>query len=882
METPVTVITSMDELQEYFQAAHPFAHAVMCDWMIHWFGTPGIGTVGDYNYDFFRENYLVLLNFGFPNSGGTFEVSEIRENGDIVVTPIGDFVLRSSSAWYGRVELKKNDFVPNNYPARAFNIVVDNLIDGPTLPADPVTVNNFNALRNAIAIAGASPTTIIIAANITMPSSITIPENANITLISDSSAGVTFIINAGDRRHFIVNGKLTIGSANNDGASNIILTRPANATYSGGVENHGTFVMNGGAIVGNSTRNDGGGVYNSGTFIINNGSVSGNSANGNGNNIFSVGTLIDNRGVETTCECGVGSCPGMLPCEICNRVHCASSDCPPLTDYLCVGGCGRLVGFSPELCGNCELWKSNHIKLRTGRSDVARSITVVRSRAELNNYIAQHRPTALILPCPVGEKFAGYTEEYFSNGGHLAIVYMAEGSGSISHTVEDVSFTSNRTGISSPIQGLIKIARNVPCMGMGLTADMAYHHIVIEVNNAVINPFDVINREFNYDFTVRDRIDCQCGGWWCQSYYCAAGCGGLVDVPGTICGYCPSGCPCMGLNPETCIVCRRILFPTPAGYSDNDYQKLVKFALQGNNLEKLSWDLGSAKMKGVWWLEVGSLKRVTYIDFENEGKLEGVLDLSDFSELTELYLGDSYVTEINLSNCNRFSFLNGAGNHLTSLSTLANLPSLRGLNVVGNYLDLDCPEIQADLDKIRNTISVNQRLSQNPLIPIGWFLMYTPQRTPQISCQCPTSEPQRSPCAICDICCLCQFYCDNHELEGCMCNCIDKCVCDESWCVCAVSTGCVVCTKSDCICNCVDCGNYDCVCKPPINTMPPFTPAIAEGDPTILDALEILKYLVNMPNSINNDTVSPTINDALEVLKYLAKMPSVFDSPPVS
>jgi hypothetical protein len=36
--------------------------------------------------------------------------------------------------------------------------------------------------------------------------------------------------------------------------------------------------------------------------------------------------------------------------------------------------------------------------------------------------------------------------------------------------------------------------------------------------------------------------------------------------------------------------------------------------------------------------------------------------------------------------------------------------------------------------------------------------------------------------------------------------------CGECDCVCGMPTGCVVCTKSDCICNCIDCGNYDCVC----------------------------------------------------------------------
>jgi hypothetical protein len=67
--------------------------------------------------------------------------------------------------------------------------------------------------------------------------------------------------------------------------------------------------------------------------------------------------------------------------------------------------------------------------------------------------------------------------------------------------------------------------------------------------------------------------------------------------------------------------------------------------------------------------------------------------------------------------------------------------------------------------------------------------------------------------------------------------------------------------------------------SPVITIMPPFTPAIAEGNPTIGDALEVLKYLAGLPNEVNNGVVSPTIGDALEVLKFLAKLPSVFDNP---
>ena len=60
--------------------------------------------------------------------------------------------------------------------------------------------------------------------------------------------------------------------------------------------------------------------------------------------------------------------------------------------------------------------------------------------------------------------------------------------------------------------------------------------------------------------------------------------------------------------------------------------------------------------------------------------------------------------------------------------------------------------------------------------------------------------------------------------------------------------------------------------------MPPFTPAIAAGNPDIGDALEILMFLAGLPNTVNvSGGTPPTINDVLEVLMKLAGLPSVFD-----
>ncbi|MCL1866509.1 MAG: hypothetical protein FWF82_03790 [Oscillospiraceae bacterium] len=56
-----------------------------------------------------------------------------------------------------------------------------------------------------------------------------------------------------------------------------------------------------------------------------------------------------------------------------------------------------------------------------------------------------------------------------------------------------------------------------------------------------------------------------------------------------------------------------------------------------------------------------------------------------------------------------------------------------------------------------------------------------------------------------------------------------------------------------------------------------FTQNIDDGNPTISDALEIMKFLAGLPNEIKvEDGNKPTINDAIEVLKFLARLPSVY------
>jgi hypothetical protein len=96
-------------------AAHNVRHFVPCEWSLYWYDA-----IANYDDEFFRMHRLVLINFVYNWTGGTFEVAEIGENGDILVAPLGDFPGDAVSYWFGIVELKRNDFNPPS-----FNVVID-------------------------------------------------------------------------------------------------------------------------------------------------------------------------------------------------------------------------------------------------------------------------------------------------------------------------------------------------------------------------------------------------------------------------------------------------------------------------------------------------------------------------------------------------------------------------------------------------------------------------------------------------------------------------------------------------------------------------------------------------------------------------------------
>ena len=111
-------------------------------------------------------------------------------------------------------------------------------------------------------------------------------------------------------------------------------------------------------------------------------------------------------------------------------------------------------------------------------------------------------------------------------------------------------------------------------------------------------------------------------------------------------------------------------YPTPDGYNDNDYQKLVTFLelVDENgvkNGEKLSESYDPqdpTTWKGTTW-ENGRINKI-YFNYE---KCVGKLDVSDCTMLELLWCGDNQITELDVSNCTALKELGCFYNQLTEL-----------------------------------------------------------------------------------------------------------------------------------------------------------------------------------------------------------------------
>ena len=164
-------------------------------------------------------------------------------------------------------------------------------------------------------------------------------------------------------------------------------------------------------------------------------------------------------------------------------------------------------------------------------------------------------------------------------------------------------------------------------------------------------------------------------------------------------------------------------YPTPDGYNENDYQKLVTFLelVDENgvkNGEKLSGSYDPqdpATWKGTTW-ENGRIKKIYFERYAYNEKCVGKLDVSDctmleyldcgYNQLTELdvsnntaltvlYCHYNQLAELDVSNNTALEWLECDNNQLTELDVSNNNTALGWLNCGGNQL--------TELDVSKNT-----------------------------------------------------------------------------------------------------------------------------------------------------------------------------------
>jgi hypothetical protein len=307
-------------------------------------------------------------------------------------------------------------------------------------------------------------------------------------------------------------------------------------------------------------------------------------------------------------------------------------------------------------------------------------------------------------------------------------------------------------------------------------------------------------------------------------------------------------------------------FPTPDGYSNNDYQKLVAFFTQNENnttiiADDLKWDLSAPETWNRSYIQVEwnkeTPKSVTKIRIDREDeddKLTGKLDVSDFLSLEYLNLEYNRLTEINVSNTPSLKglsidynniteldlsgcpMLEGLGcfeTQLTSLSMLENKENLKIVDIRGNNIDLNDSVVQESITKIQAAIDKN-----------GGLFAYTPQRAPTYSC--PACGNSGVHCAAC-----------------------------------CKAESCQICNPSK-----------------PAESKPDFKVGyvLSNSKIQIGDAIEVFKYLAGMKNKIKDGgkdsnamkaacitpasqkSGKPGISDALEILKKLAGMKNLIDN----
>jgi len=120
-------------------------------------------------------------------------------------------------------------------------------------------------------------------------------------------------------------------------------------------------------------------------------------------------------------------------------------------------------------------------------------------------------------------------------------------------------------------------------------------------------------------------------------------------------------------------------------YNLSEIQKLKIFAQQGDNLQKLGWNLDDVSTwNGVLW-EDAAERKIVGLDLKYKG-LTGALDLNGLSSLENLDFSGNAITSVDLSSCSSLLELNCSFNQLSQLS-ITNATALKILNCTWNVLE---------------------------------------------------------------------------------------------------------------------------------------------------------------------------------------------------
>ena len=125
-------------------------------------------------------------------------------------------------------------------------------------------------------------------------------------------------------------------------------------------------------------------------------------------------------------------------------------------------------------------------------------------------------------------------------------------------------------------------------------------------------------------------------------------------------------------------------YPTPEGYNDHDYQKLVAFLEQTDeegvkNGEKLSedYDPNDPETWGSYYTQDQRINRFQWIESDGERRIQAIyivrkelletLDVRDCTIFQYLWCNEHYLTFLDVSDCNELTSLCCSSSKLTTL-----------------------------------------------------------------------------------------------------------------------------------------------------------------------------------------------------------------------